>query len=114
MSKHTPGPWEARKWYDDVADVVGWSIAADNHLVPTNDFETDDPEEAKANARLIAAAPDLFDLAEAFREVCARVIGQYGAVHHGIDYTALAGRVNQVLAAVEGESDAQDPQKGGA
>lgn len=60
-TKHTPGPWSTAMWTDDIAGAVGWSVAAGEpgHLVPTNTFETDDQEEAEANARLMAASPEM-------------------------------------------------------
>lgn len=63
-AKHTPGPWSASMWTDEIAGSVGWSISAGNpsYRVPTNTFEGDE-EEAKANARLIAAAPELLEFA---------------------------------------------------
>ena len=66
-ANHTPGPWSSSMWTDDVAGAVGWSIVCGDagHLVPTNTFETDDEEEAEANARLIAAAPELLDALKA-------------------------------------------------
>lgn len=50
-SQHTPGPWKANKW------APGWSVSAPLHgltvcMLPERD-------NSDANARLIAAAPDL-------------------------------------------------------
>ena len=59
MSKHTPGPWEASEGYP--SDV--WHVDMPNRTlsVSVSRHETDDMpvEEVQANARLIAAAPDL-------------------------------------------------------
>ena len=60
MSKHTPGPWEADgtevigqiEWTYEIA--TAWSNA---------EISVDD---AEANARLIAAAPDLLEVVERF------------------------------------------------
>lgn len=64
MSKHTPGPWEAVGIYGDVmAEAPRGAICrcyqekAMNSLGPTL-------EQSRANARLIAAAPDLLAAAE--------------------------------------------------
>lgn len=69
MSKHTPGPWEC-VWSEDDGHVIRMSSA----LGGANGYEShhcieyqhglypddgDQFKEAKANARLIAAAPDL-------------------------------------------------------
>lgn len=70
MSKHTPGPWRA-----DLADiggqVFGFSIVAEHgtHWHPVayqstyqhTNSECYEPAERKANARLIAAAPELLE-----------------------------------------------------
>ena len=57
---HTPGPWVAK--IGRVGDAEGfWNIkVADKALI--HGFVYDEPE-AEANARLMAAAPDLLDAA---------------------------------------------------
>lgn len=63
MSKHTPGPWRT-KLYEDVLEVYanvngpGWLVAQ---------WESPDDND-KANARLIAAAPDLLAACQAIDE----------------------------------------------
>ena len=57
-TKHTPGPWT-------VHDSYGLCVSVDNHLVAELDWNPRDGgplppyAENRANARLIAAAPDL-------------------------------------------------------
>lgn len=59
---HTPGPWTVRGWNDLIVGVGEWTLAA----YPAPDGASID--EAKANARLIAAAPELLEiLSEAVR-----------------------------------------------
>lgn len=58
--KHTPGPWEASFSFpgrDGIGDV--WQIDADSHAVCTTQFCY--APNTEANARLIAAAPDLLE-----------------------------------------------------
>ena len=56
VSKHTPGPWRIDEWGDIVAGLR--DIAETAHI--WNDGGDDTlPEMRRANARLIAAAPDL-------------------------------------------------------
>ena len=64
MSKHTPGPWRSKQEYanswrieqDVSVEKIGFSIA----LVTTTVLEMgSDNGSTPANARLIAAAPDL-------------------------------------------------------
>lgn len=67
MSKHTPGPWSYWSGYNpfdkieaqvtaEDGDIV---IASYNHLI----------EEGEANARLMAAAPDLLEALEALERI---------------------------------------------
>lgn len=59
MSKHTPGPWRLnRRFCFNVEDQNGRTIARIN-------FDHETYDEAMANARLIAAAPDLLAATEA-------------------------------------------------
>lgn len=64
-SKHTPGPWFH---YDDRSSTERHEIVAMGKTVArvycTNGCEAED----KANARLIAAAPDLLEACEAMLE----------------------------------------------
>lgn len=58
MSKHTPGPWEARKDDEGV-----WGVVHDGAFLTTA-FPPDlgmVPGTEEANARLIAAAPELLN-----------------------------------------------------
>jgi len=58
MSKHTPGPWEV----DLETGEINGGCAVLGAVYGGDDFpcsEEDMSEECKANARLIAAAPDL-------------------------------------------------------
>lgn len=66
MSQHTPGPWEASAWSSVKGGeliALGWSITANGHLLPLSACAAfdDDILEPQANARLIAAAPELLE-----------------------------------------------------
>jgi hypothetical protein len=67
MSKHTPGPWAAELWNNSSTDDIGWTITRNGSRVPTSTFDGDEAE-AEANARLIAAAPDLLEALSAMLE----------------------------------------------
>ncbi len=92
MSKHTPGPWNVNFETGEVlseAAVIGTIYGAwTEHL--------NDPisEECKANARLIAAAPELL-------EACKSALGYRKQTHHGTDkcIAILTG----VIAKAEGD-----------
>lgn len=66
--KHTPGPWRF-EWDGDEAVILGrptWpcerhSVRGEWQVAVTDDLLCEKPEEAEANARLIAAAPDLLE-----------------------------------------------------
>ncbi len=68
MSEHTPGPWELTKdgisiqAYPPPADVIRICLA------PDYTFHGPDNPRWRANARLIAAAPDLLAACEAVEE----------------------------------------------
>jgi ATP-dependent helicase YprA (DUF1998 family) len=68
IPKHTPGPWTTRNSVDgsgDIAIVASTkSIVAECFTAIRHSTERVE-EECEANARLIAAAPDLFDAVKA-------------------------------------------------
>ena len=60
--KHTPGPWTVNPYCNDGAEVRSLAIVARCGAALTHsasDSQSIDAAEARANARLIAAAPDL-------------------------------------------------------
>lgn len=68
MSKHTPGPWHWTNEYQarDLSDT--WSLIGGNGygILSCDGLGNSPPEFHKANARLIAAAPDLLAFAQEF------------------------------------------------
>lgn len=68
---HTPGPWtpvrnqsgNAAMW--EVRDAEGILVSG---CMP--EWRHDGPDAVRANARLIAAAPDMLALLQGFREAC--------------------------------------------
>jgi FMN phosphatase YigB (HAD superfamily) len=64
MEKHTPGPWECGKFAHYFTDVV----AVDGRRVATATIAYRSSAEADANARLLAAAPDLLAALRTARE----------------------------------------------
>ena len=55
--KHTKGPWKVRLGLYDVTNDSNFLVACDSPFLPD--------EECKANAHLIAAAPEMLELIEA-------------------------------------------------
>lgn len=67
--KHTPGPWhQTRKHPRQISDTRGFKIAKCLTTTKGANFEMT-PAEAEANARLIAAAPDMLEALEGFVEM---------------------------------------------
>ncbi|MWW08597.1 hypothetical protein [Pseudomonas aeruginosa] len=65
MSKHTPGPWNV----DFIDGVDGVFAAGDKRICQVNEVDIVGwnvrfRDESEANAKLIAAAPDLLSIAE--------------------------------------------------
>ena len=85
MSEHTPGSWEAREDYDST-----WWVVQSG---PAQDLAIHDLSEA--DARLIAAAPDLLKALEEF-------LSSYGSIYRGdMDRAVKLG--SAAIAKVEGE-----------
>ena len=64
MSEHTPGPWELA-WEDGKHGVIGQTTGGKLVAIVGNNPDDGRNDERKANARLIAAAPDLLAACEA-------------------------------------------------
>ena len=67
MNKHTPGPWEAGR--SDMATIVDgvsskWIYAGENYVAVASGLASEDWGVVMANARLIAAAPELLEALE--------------------------------------------------
>jgi hypothetical protein len=92
---HTPGPWIAIA--DDDEDEEGWVVAADAALFDTIARPTSQPTvgEELANARLIAAAPDLLALARQYASECGECNGS-GVIEVTVERTmpGCCGRPN--------------------
>lgn len=64
MSKHTPGPWFAQAGYLTIYNLSDGTVGTTCALAKVLREQPGD-DQAEANARLIAAAPELYDAAEA-------------------------------------------------
>lgn len=103
MSKHTPGPWELRE-----SAAAGRKVVASPRLGLIAILAEHDVGEAEwiqdeANARLIAAAPDLLAACKALLPMAEDDLFQYGGgLHAGdSDPTILAARA--AIAKAEGK-----------
>ena len=98
MSAHTPGPWRITDRYG----VLTYQVGIDGRTVCTvwprqqghrpSVVDTEPWPEGEANARLIAAAPDLL---ESLRELAELAVMQFGMPPPGAD-----GPLQKALAAI--------------
>ena len=78
MTKYTPGPWTFSRdiWWENTpgdqerhGGLIVWPAAnEDLTIAEVNDFF--DGDEGRANARLMAAAPELYEACEEFVRKC--------------------------------------------
>lgn len=86
MNKHTPGPWKIGWWKHSFESHHGASIRLGNGFIIAGVFSgkrdwLQKDRKAEANARLIAAAPDLYEalkrIAKAFEDDSRDVLIMY-------------------------------------
>ena len=94
MSKHTPGPWQ---WFE-TEDGRARVNPADGGLVIA-ECSTRNPfdEEQRANARLISAAPELYEALE-------RLIAVYQTSHSPVTRLSCWQQAGAALSKARGES----------
>lgn len=80
MSKHTPGPWRARiiPIHQDTIPIEATDaealVARVNGFPKTPAYAGSGTDDPNANARLIAAAPDLLEALQALMGTCCHLI----------------------------------------
>jgi hypothetical protein len=104
--KHTPGPWRVIHFRGSIADdfAVYTDGRENDHLV-VGEF-TGHPRTRLANARLVAAAPDLLDVLTAAENALA-VAASYRPITRSPDgdrIDAALARARAALAKARGES----------
>jgi hypothetical protein len=100
-TKHTPGPWVANGNIVKANDCYGpWVADTDVMLRHKPNKQHVSHAEQRENAKLIAAAPDLLDVAESAVEFIEAAL--FGSVH---DENArhYAGRLRDAIAKAKGE-----------
>jgi hypothetical protein len=126
-AKHTPGPWKAdhlgvitggSHFLTSVAETYAtkWAhcqaTSAHKHSQDAADYCGEMYEEAQANSRLIAAAPDLLvalrnllEYSNTYSDIMARDFGQ-GAIELGdnADSVSVAGMARAAIAKAIGET----------
>ena len=94
MSKHTPGPWAVDRYCRDITPVGRYLRIAE--IPGHRENDTPDSQEREANARLIAAAPDLLAALEAACDIIDLEAAIYSArakVEHETANTRSAGNL---------------------
>lgn len=98
MNKFTPGPWkilpeEAGKDYIRIrGTALGRRYKIANVLTPTYEVvHTRETEETRANANLIAAAPEMLDMLKKMQ-----IWGELYSQDHKIEFVELARLLNQL------------------
>jgi hypothetical protein len=107
MSKHTPGPWTIDTYPRTAINAGTKHIAMVNFYKSNGDADVFG-QEHESNARLIAAAPDLLEVAIACREACLFVHddGQIGVSEDAVIPTELFARLCAVIKKAKGDDRA--------
>lgn len=100
MSKHTPGPWEYSEGYVSATDNSDYIILAEVHsALGTDNFGEEPlmlgPEERIANARLIAAAPEMYELLTKIR-------GHIDSTCRECESKAIVPEIDALLGKIDG------------
>ena len=100
LDRHTPGPWKEGYYTGDIyAELVAghsWSRIA---AVTGEASGLITPDEAEANARLIAAAPDMLEALEQ----AWHLIHSFGPKPKDSTYTIVADKARAAIAKAKGE-----------
>ena len=101
--KHTPGPWKVEEyqnyfeiWPDRKSGAV--QIIAATHHWECEAWKNDD----RANARLIAAAPELYDAIKRLFKHCAMVHTHWGDSSNKLEADAAISAALTAIAKAEG------------
>jgi hypothetical protein len=101
---HTPGPWHAFQQTYNPSNKGLFEVDA-NH--PSGNRQTiaftpynGDGHEMWANARLIAAAPEMYEQCKLFEKVLCE--GDLSATHEGLNNCDKLAKVREILAKVDG------------
>ena len=104
--KWTPGPWVVYDFpgtYWPGIDAKLTSIITWGEFEETNGVQGNSLEEAKANAQLIAAAPDLYEALEQARDTILELINARNSEAEGSDEDWVGG-INAALSKARGEA----------
>ena len=91
---HTPGPWQIDDCTPGESTGLRFEVGTKDSVIART---TDGWKEAHANARLIAAAPEMYEMCKLFEECMETIDGK-----DGYDASYELAKVREVLAKVEG------------
>lgn len=92
----TPGPWSIEDCTPGESTGLRFAINSKDNVIART---TDGWKEAQANARLIAAAPEMLEMCKLLEECMETIDGK-----DGYDASYELAKVRAVLAKVEGET----------
>lgn len=108
MAKHARGPWafvpDVRD-YGNGDEVVGWNVYGDcgaREIIGCEGILPDD--DGGANARLIAAAPELLEMLSIARNYIEATVLNASSPKTRENYSACLRRIDDVLAKADGEA----------
>ena len=101
--KHTPGPWELSLADADAVDSTWWEVEGpDGEHIASNTFGGNDKITEFANARLIAAAPELFEaVMECSDKFCLQCCG---GAYETQKCEGFCYKLRKLIAKVKGET----------
>jgi len=91
---HTPGPWQIEDCTPGESTGLRFKVGTKDSVIART---TDGWKEAHANARLIAAAPEMYEMCKLLEECMENIDGR-----DGWDASYELAKVREVLAKVEG------------
>jgi len=98
VSKHTPGPWFVQKGFGTIYALSGGTSGITTAIASPLPHQVDGGEaEALANARLIAAAPELLSALE-------EILNYVGGADSALDDEYVMERANAAIAKARGET----------
>lgn len=100
MSKRTPGPWEKVDGTDGITrGIRGWHGPEIVNVINWNGISRATSATGQANARLIAAAPDLLDALYSIVDCCEE---EHGVRDYESRQTEIRGIAKAVIAKATG------------
>ena len=103
--KHTPSPWEANYHLPRFSGDGRWAVEMTTSATVIALIESEDFSEAEANARLIAAAPELY---KCLKKVQRELSFPYNYSRTSQFSTIFRDRINAVITAAEGGTNDKD------